>query len=261
MRWVYNQMKRIQLRARVTFTKPVCFVVITPGRSGSNHLLSMFDSHPRISHCGELFGPSFLGNPATRKIMESEGFLQYYKKSQTRKGFEKAIGSKFLYSYFRDEYIERYAAPELEKVYRYIIERPDIRVIHLWRENPLRVLVSFEIASLTKKFVQLEESVEEVRINLAPALVKSRVDEILEEQEWARATFKNHPFHEVSYEELVTSQECCLKEITEFLSVDTVSLSSRTQKQNSRQLSETLENFDELQSYFAGTYISPYLER
>ncbi|MFC1688670.1 sulfotransferase [Pseudomonadota bacterium] len=260
MHWVYDQVKRIQLRARVTFTNPVCFVVITPGRSGSNHLLSMFDSHPRIFHCGEDFGPSFLGNPGTRKKMELEGFLQYYKNSQTRKGFEKAIGSKFLYSYFRDEYIERYAAPELTEVYRYIRESPDIRVIHLWRENPLSVLVSFEIASLTKRFVQLRERAEEVKLNLAPAFVKYRIDEILKEQEWVRLSFRQHPFHEVSYEELVTSRERCLREMMAFLDVDAVPLSSRTKKQNSRQLSEILENFDELQSFFAGTYISPYLE-
>jgi LPS sulfotransferase NodH len=259
--FVARQAKRAALRYRIAFTRPNRFVVITPGRAGSNYLMSLFDSHPRITHCGEIFGPTHLADPNKQKLFQQVGMLGYFIESFKRKGFEKATGAKFLYSYFRDEYIQRHSVEELHDVYQFLIESKDIRVIHLYRENPLSVLISFEVAAKTGKFVSLKsDNDHEVFLTLEPEFVNRRIREILREQEWVRQTFRSHPFIEISYEQLVDSKEDSQARIMKFLGVDYPKLKARTLKQNRRKMQEILLNYSELKQYFAGTEIENYLD-
>ena len=255
---VQKQIKKLRLYCRKNFTKPVRFVVVSSGRSGSNYLMSMFDSHPRIVQNGEIFGPKVLKNEEKVGEIKEKGEINYFVNSFHRTGFEKARGSKVLYSYFRDEYIKRYPSVDLEKIYTYLSENKDIRIVHLHRENLLRVILSFEIANISKVYVTLEKKSSNEKISLSKEFLVGRLDELICERDMIREKFKNHPFFEITYEKMVSGNSFPINKLQRFLGVDILRLTGRTIKQNDRSISEILTNYTQLKEEFSDTIYAEY---
>ena len=77
--------------------KPTRFVIITRGRTGSNLLLSLLHSHPKIRVWGEVIGEDRLREKYYQNRIRTKGAVPYVKKHLERTGFESSVGIKVLY--------------------------------------------------------------------------------------------------------------------------------------------------------------------
>ena len=206
------------------------FIIITHARTGSNLLMSYLDSHNRIEAKGELF-----------RNLQGKSSLELWNNFFSKKNKKvNNVGFKLFYSH-------PFHTTDRD-VWKFILEDPDIRIIHLVRENKLRLYVSSLIARKTSKWTRKSNN----KISLAEKQIEidfdsfcSRLDKIREYENQTRINFKNHQFLEISYEELVSDKKNTMSRVFEFLQVKTSKFKSDYKKQNSETLRDLILNYDE----------------
>ena len=132
----------------------VRFVIVSRGRSGTSLLRSLLDDHSQVATFGEIFRKygaigwdrrDYRATPAQLHLIESDpaAFLETYlfRKYPWR---VTAVGFKLFYYHARN--------PEWEPVWQYLRVRPDIRIIHLRRQNTLATHLSLRCAFLTTRW-------------------------------------------------------------------------------------------------------------
>jgi len=72
--------------------------------------------------------------------------------------------------------------------------------------------------------------------------------------------FRNHLMHHLTYEQLTTEPAAALVEIQKFLGVEPEPLASFHTKQNTENLRDLIQNYDELKTAFASTSWSRFFE-
>ena len=220
------------------------FVIVSSGRSGSNLLVSLLDSHENVEAHGELF--RFLNGDSSLKRW-NEIF------SNKNKIIEMA-GFKLFYYHPFDQ--------KKAGVWDILQSDKETKIIHLVRENRVRVYVSLMVANKTGKWRNKSgktKSIEDKRINID-------LDEFIkwaEEKERyeidTREKFKNHPFIEVSYEKLVRNRESVFDNLLTFLGVSKMTLHSSLRKQNSEKLEDLIVNYDEFKEAILKTKYAKHL--
>ena len=251
-----DQAKRIQLRSRVIFTRPTQFIIVSNGRSGSNLLLNLLTSHPRVSHCGEYF---------TDKRMKQEDFsgrdvAVEFRDELKRKGFEKAVGAKFLYYQLEEEYAERFDVPSLKTVQEFVRSDVRLKIVHLTRRNLLKTVVSMLVAAKTGVYRahDQKELPRDAAVFIDPADCIRRMEEIQQFENRVREWFRHHDVHEMVYEDLVADQDKQTNRLLKFLRVDSMPLQGRMVRQ-SRSLQDSVSNYEELAAALAGTDFETFL--
>jgi len=148
-------------------------------------------------------------------------------------------------------------------VWKYILDDPKIKIIHLVRKNKLRTYISGEIAKKTDKWTLKSKD----KINLKEKQIEidfndfhTRISKIYAFENETRENFKNHSFVEVSYEDLVYERENTMSKIFNFLGVKTSNFKTSYKKQNSEALSDLITNFDDFQALLKKSEYSNFLE-
>lgn len=255
--------KRICIAAFDTVSKPTIFVVISRGRTGSNLLMSLLDSHPRISIRGSIIGESVMANPSRKDEIVRMGTVPYLKQCFKRTGFESAVGIKILYYQVEHVYEKRNDVRGLKDLMDFIISHQGIRIIHLKRRNRLETLTSIRVAAFTKKYRLLdgpEKTVDATRITLSPEESEREFRQIEEWENLYGNALNGHKTLEVYYEDLSqnTATEC--NRIFDFLGVHSQSVNTHMQKQRRRPLEQVIENYNDLKKYFEGTEYARFFE-
>ncbi|WP_217385639.1 sulfotransferase [Dolichospermum sp. UHCC 0259] len=238
------------------------FIVLGQGRSGSNFLLGLLNSHSQVIAYGELFGfqdidwslPKY--NPYSKfKTLVSlinknpEIFLE---RIILRKYLPliSAVGFKILYFHAKGD--------SGESVWHFLQNRQDIKIIHLKRKNLLKSFLSSKKALITNEWVVSSQK----GINNKPKEVTVSLDyqECLGYFKWTQASmethdllFANHQKIDVVYEDLSQDYESEMKRVQEFLELDYETLKPNTLKQSSLSLSESISNYLELKEKFQNT--------
>lgn len=241
--------------------KPVPFIIWFNQRSGSTHLASLLDSHPEIACFPEIFfqGEGVATNDLFNQseVQEEEIFLEHFfsyrwgseganlVKQSSKRRFPSAVGFKLKY-----EQAERYP-----KVFQYLSKHKNrIKVIHLIRENLLSTMASsMLVPRLLNRFKRPNFHLG-VSLDGINRTVKLNPDTILEELEKlesniirSRNAILDFETLEVTYDNLVYSQNATSQRIQQFLGVDSIEkLSSRFQKIMHPSLKASIENFDEI---------------
>jgi hypothetical protein len=167
-----------------------------------------------------------------------------------------------------------------------LVEDREIRVLHLRRQNLLRMLVSLKLAEVTGVFIEDARR----RVTLASLLTASRQplkaaarlrrrlrppmasrkearprvtvspEELFDFVVRTRIRTRNyddlfneHPKLAVSYEDLVDHREDVFREVQSFLSIEPGPLTVTLRRQNPEPLRELIENYDELYEAFKDT--------
>jgi LPS sulfotransferase NodH len=222
------------------------FVAIAHARSGSTLLLNALREHPALRVYGELFqeeeehrghgcweageiyvdgtdGPAHLEDRIFRRRDDPELV---------------AIGFKLLYNQARE--------PATRGVWRYLIDQPELRVIHLTRERPLEAFVSMcEAGSSGHWAVGIDEEppppIQPIRID--PEECLAFLDSLYAHRAWVRHAFRRHEVLELSYERLVDDFDATLREVQVFLQVPPQPLPALLRRQGTRPLPERVTNF------------------
>lgn len=235
------------------------FVILGHPRSGSTLLLNALREHPGMHVYGELFqdeledrrdgfgaagevyengmdGASFLANTIFRMRDDPEVL---------------AVGFKLFY--------EQAHEPGARSAWRYLIDRTDVRVIHLTRDSALHTFVSLSEAKVSGRWhVELDEAAPaSAPIRIDPEKCLAFLDNLYAYREWTRRAFQAHELLELSYERLDADFNAALFDVQTFLGVPPVPLPALLRKQGVRPLEARISNFEEITALLRRTIHAP----
>jgi LPS sulfotransferase NodH len=231
------------------------FVILCAGRVGSEFLVSLLDSHPDICCYGEVFTPPFEPHEQWFNPYLPDGvkaFTQSEQDDPRRYIAELASGCAGIAVGFKltNSSIEAHPGS--------VSTLEGLQVIRLTRENLLAQHVSGVLAYTTGAWKQgtgtesygaITHRVDTAGCKRALAALERREQELDELAE-------GHPTIRLTYERLVAGP---IDEVQQFLGVEPRALSSPHRKLRTRQLRETIENWDELSDELRGTRFERFL--
>jgi LPS sulfotransferase NodH len=224
------------------------FLILGHPRSGSTLLLNALREHAGLRVYGEIFqteeeerrnafgglaemyetgtdGASYLANVIFRTRDDPEIL---------------AVGFKLFYL--------QAAEPHARSAWRYLLERTDVRIIHLTRDRAVDAFVSLCEAEQTGRWhVELDETASPgAPIRLDPERCLAFLDSVYSYREWVRRAFHAHEVFELSYERLDATFSAALFDVQTFLGVPPEPLPALLRKQGVRPLEERVSNFKEI---------------
>ncbi len=239
------------------------FVILGRSRTGSNLLRGLLNSHPQIQVFSEIFrNPDVIdwGLPGYRQSHRTSALMRRDPVAflQTRI-FGKyppqiaAVGFKLFYYHARE--------PELEPIWAYLADAPDIKIIHIKRRNNLRTHLSRERAIRTDEWANVNGSKSKedpIELDYEKCLA-----DFIETRAWENkldAFFQIGAMFTVGYETLAGNIEREMGRVQNFLGVGRRALAPATRKQASKPLSAAISNYDDLKERFSGTQWEAFFE-
>jgi len=235
------------------------FVILSASRCGSNLLVSLLNSHPRIQCEGEVLHDydlqqihwAFADRETTPEDFEVREHdpVRFLETRVFAPRSTEILASGFKLFYWqagRDKW---------RVVWPYLRGARDLKVIQLRRRNVLRRVLSNQVAQMTDKWFALDEKQvhRDVRVNLDAEECRAEFTANQRFETDKAAYFSTHPFLEVFYEDLTADFHGETARIQEFLGVPEQQLETPLKKQLSQPLPKVIENYAELKRAFAGT--------
>ena len=249
------------------------FIILAQPRTGSNMLADVLRKHPEIVCYGEIFHPKGIefgrpGLPGTKALARRP--LTYL-----RRKWPGRFLSEFIYgSYAADVravgfkvFPWQVSEGEFTPALRWLETEPGVAIIALSRENSLQRYVSHTIAHKTNRWLAVKSDVEtaalvqNTRVAVNPAEIEKIHAEHAAQMAALRQRFRNHPWLEVTYEQLVAEGPGAQARIFDFLGVEPKAIASSLVKQETRKMSEVVTNYEELVSTWRGTPWEKFLEQ
>jgi len=138
-----------------------------------------------------------------------------------------------------------------------VLEEPDLRFIRLTRRNLLALLASRRLLAATRVPQSTHGSYGEATIRLEPRLCLNAFAKMEEHDAYLDDLTRGRPTHRMTYEDLVAGRG--LDGAQEFLGVQPMAMSSVFERIRTRPLSETVENWGEVEATLRGTAYEPFL--
>lgn len=215
-------------------------VVITQARTGSTFLLSLLRCHPKIEFEGEVFR---LLNGNSCKEIWNRIFAK-------RLPWIKYVGFKIFYYHPDDS--------DDNKVWNFIAEDEEVRIIHLKRNDLLRTYISKQLAFKTGLWTSKKQKKHGKPLDKR---IQIDVDHCLKElnqiKEWERShskeNFPNHHYFETSYETVTGDYQSTVNELFNFLALKPIRVKSELRRQNPEKIEDLITNYDELKSHLSNS--------
>ncbi|MDY7021865.1 MAG: hypothetical protein SWJ54_10980 [Cyanobacteriota bacterium] len=259
--------------------------IFTGSRSGSNYLVNLLNTHPQITNYGEVLGKwTLLYKLHSRFGLGGKSTLDYLNYIYTSKLFFTGAQIYSLIAHLRTGQTINFKqwsqvktigvkdffmnlSGDQSYLWSFFKEDDQILIINLYRENLLKKHISLVKMSstkiissrdlnskhqLSKLYVNIQELLETLergytmlqkRMELLDALPKRRVLHIRYEDLFASASSQNY------YRDL----------IFKFLGVEPIPVESDHKKLLSKELSDTVENYDEVYNALKDTKFAHYL--
>jgi LPS sulfotransferase NodH len=233
------------------------FLIICRKRTGSNFLVSLLQSHPKIRAFGEVFSEDdqiYWGYPSysSPKILQirQNAPIEFLDRVVFRDFLKstKAVGFKLIYQENQNE--------NYKIIYDYLRDVKNLKIIHLQRKNILSNYVSLKIAQKTDVWIKIRgESINDLKlkINYEDCLNYFQQTRALEKKHEVLFSHKSQQIYNVYYEDLITNKFQAIENLQKFLGIECLPLISYTKKQEKRLLSEIIINYNELKKKFENT--------
>lgn len=225
--WSIIKFKQLANLFGVKHTKYVTFIILCEGRTGSTLLHTYLNSNRNIFSIGDV---------------DKEIHYQTNGLSAIMKPFSKmikAVGFKLFYDY------------ESSKLFKDVREDASIKIIHLYREDRLRLFTSLKMAENSGNWsYNKQDDISNKRIRIDQNEAKNFVENYTKKKALLTEQFSNHDLIKISYEQLIESPESVLQQIQRFLKIKPKKLKSVLKKQNPEPLSELIINYDEICNLF-----------
>ena len=265
-------------------------IIFTNGRSGSNYLLSLLNSHPSIVNFGEVLGewtllyklhklcgfggksvPEYLDNIYKSSLIFYMAQL-YSALSHQKKG--KKINFKYKNKIATIGVKEFSVNFKRLKLSSFLMERDDILVINLYRENHLKRLVSLEmmsrsgIVSIDKqsKVANSEIDSDSNKIFLDPNYTLRQLEifqkELEEQMDLVDHLAQERVFN-IRFEDLFESDQSVAdytNDLFQFLNIDPIRIKSSHKKILSDRLSDLIANYEEIHKALENSRFACYLD-
>ncbi|MFI7453480.1 sulfotransferase [Nonomuraea sp. NPDC049714] len=254
---------------------PVKFVLLGHPRSGSTLVTVALQEHPDIRMFGELFHAEFQNRliayqwgisrrPSTYMSSErtqdwvytdhqrGDRFLEDLVFGDPSEDRPAAIGFKFFYDHAR--------APRAISAWDYLRDDPEVRIVHLVRENLLDCLISTMTAEHTRVWEieaeTYEKTPEPPPFVIPPADCAAYFEKMtaLRRRATTELAAPGRAVLEIEYERDVHSDfDGTLRRVQEFLGVPARPLPQRLRKLSRRPAHVLIANYAELSRHFAPT--------
>jgi LPS sulfotransferase NodH len=265
-------------------------MVLGSARTGSNLLLSLLSAHPHVKTYGELFNLDMLPETSLIEVLDDPITYLQRRVFQDHKSEIAAVGFKMFYDHLTRDYFTKLvdlsdAAPQLRKKYtqfssfiesnyaweilderfrtawEFLRAEESLAVIHLQRRNMLHTLISLKQAYITSQWWSLKSDLQTTPpVHLDPEECCRYFQKLSKSAVEADAAFAEHPKINVIYEDLIEKQQDTLQRIFAFLKVPYKSVTTRMKKQNLASPRETIDNYEQLKSYFRNTSWDVFFE-
>lgn len=257
-------------------------VIFTNGRSGSNFLVDSLNQHPHICNYGEVLG-SYMPSMKLHRWFRYGGWSiesyldfvsesrvhfelaqRYSRRARRRRGDverDKAWTNMSTLG-FKDLGI-RFSQHDLDD---YLLRRPDLKVINLYRQNTLRRAISLLALTSTGQVLQRQvDAPVRTKLHADPDDVLSLMAIMERETERQKILVEQLPperVYTVSYEQLFESAEATrrhLRGMFDLLDVAPIHIMTRQVRILSHDLRESVSNFDDVARAVAATRYESYL--
>tara|TARA_B110000238_G_scaffold201159_1_gene255376 strand:+ start:13144 stop:13908 length:765 start_codon:yes stop_codon:yes gene_type:complete len=225
-------------KKKKNFTK---FIILSRSRSGSNLLVSYLDSHPNIHIRGEIFHT--IGNASYLKK------LSWFFKTMPDKF--KASGFKIFYYHPLDK--------DVPGLWDKLVSDKNIKIIHLYRENLIKTVISRQIALKTNVWSSEKSSNKSSKkFEINPKVIEKEIHDTLFMKDKFNKVFSEHQKLEISYEDFIKLTTESLIKIQLFLDVPEKILKTHLKKQQTKSFNDIINNYDEIGDYFIGSNWEKY---
>jgi len=203
------------------------------------------NAHPQVEAKGEIL--SWLRDHSYDELLD-EGF------SCTDANVH-CCGFKIFYYHPQDDPSKR--------VWELLRDIPELKVIHLTRDNILRTVLSQKIASQTEVWL---ERVNSDTKNLEKEVVlcqKELERQFVQTRSWISEFtqyFASHDVCNINYETLVSSPLSVTAALYDFLGVDSIAAHTELRKQNTEPIESLIKNYVDLKEYFIESEWSSFFE-
>lgn len=236
------------------------FVVLGSERTGSNLLVEMLLNHPRAHASGELFNTRQIEDGALDVVLpegtsaaelielrksDPPACLDRLLQAAAERGFA-ACGFKLLY----------YHGLAVDRIVEHLLAMPSLRVVHLVREDALARWISQARAERSDRWWSATErpSHQPPRaIELDPRETLLRLESNRQLEDLFRALFADHPWLELSYEQLASDLDAQMVPVQEFLGLEPQRLVAESKKTGVEDPRLLVSNWDQLVAAFADT--------
>lgn len=244
------------------------FILIGHPRTGSSLLKELISQNSDCLFFGELFHPIENERRSTHVIQEDDSLtyyndheedaFEYLNRTIWRKENERfrAVGFK-LFS-------ERIDCPGTKRLFARIKEEyPDIKIIHLIRDNMLDIYVSrkrAELSGIWRMQAGSDRSAYEAggKFAIDPNLLEQFFKQTSEMTGFFKTYSRTNDYIEISYDDLSKNPQLESSRVFDFLSLQNVDVNIPLQKQNKSENSSLVLNYDQLLSFFKNTKYAHY---
>ena len=258
-------------------------IILTNGRSGSNYLVTLLNSHPQIANYGEVLGEWTTLYKVNQKVKFGQSlFNDYYDYmnyvynsklffyiSHIYSGYSK-IKKQEKINFKSYQNIKTIGVKEFSinfkkrNIVNYIKEQEDLFIINLCRKNSLKRLISLEAMKNTG-VISSKKTKENKQIYLSAKNTLQQL-EIFEKEKQDQfemlESVPNNRILNIYYEDYFSEekkQKEINKEILDFLQVKQINISSKHRKILDSDLSNIIKNYDEIYNLLANSPYEKYL--
>lgn len=258
-------------------------LIFTHGRSGSNYLVSLLNSHPEITNYGEVLGEWTLPYKLHQKIgiggkteleyleclYESKAFFVAAQAYHWLKHFKRGRKVKFKLPYQIStlgikEFSENFRRRNLEN---FFLENNNILIINLYRENTLYRYVSLLMLKQTGIIAsnhnsQISSMPTKIHVDVREFMMGlTKLEEEYQYQQAMASKIAPDMILHISYEDLFSKDysEQCKRSIFEFLGVQPLNLESDHKKILPTDLSQIFLNYNEILEALKSSDFQKYL--
>lgn len=239
------------------------FIILSSGRTGSNLLRSLLNSHSQIITFGELFRrPSEIGwdYPGYKNKAEDISLIHTnpseFLETKLWKKFPKhisAVGFKIFYTHAQEE--------NWRSVWHHLRDQKELKVIHLKRKNILKTYISLKKAQKTGRWRNANNAQEEkVLLTLDYNDCLNRFTRTRAFEEQFDKFFEDHQVFQVLYEDLARDSQREMEHILQFLRIQHEAVRPLIYKQSNQPPSEIISNYSELKEQFKNTPWQEFFE-
>jgi LPS sulfotransferase NodH len=185
----YLIIKRKQLLNKISLAKGydyTAFVILCEPRSGSTLLHTYLNSHTQVLSYGEVLRMQLEKEPQSGvrdKLISDLVFKPHARQI-------KAVGLKLFY-----EYVDH---PDYRDSFNQIVQRKDVKVIHLIRKNLLELYVSLKTAEQTNVWSTTQTSANTIQIKVDVDDYSKFIESHRQHQALFSDLFKDHTILKVS---------------------------------------------------------------
>lgn len=232
------------------------FLILGYPRTGSNLLLRCLQNHHKVICFNELFNSNeqiIWGYPelnpyrwdarmvAWRNKKPIEFLEQFvWNRSSLSRGF------KLFYGY-------QLSAPYLKHVWGHLYSLNDLHIIHIHRNNYLKMLYSYKLAKKTDQWLHPGKDKEERihKIYIDHKECENFFVKYSNLKDFYNKMFSRHPILHVCYEEFISNFANTLQNTFDFLNISHIKMQPFTKKQSKPPLKNAIVNYEELKKYFS----------